>query len=277
MTNPTLDVGDISEFYRGRVGINPNCDANGCYEDLEKARWDEIKIGVPASATSLIGSVTYNPSDQLKDWYLDFLREDRSTLGCDNTYDAYFECESYAIKQHCYDLKAARDYYNANNPFARQDTTGDWEDGLGVSSCIPDSDTGQVEAPDANVASQYLAIEQERVDCYNNIYRYIIDFFDRSWLEASIVDTANSRVVVGGNESLIGGFYTSRIAEDSTIRQMAYQIAINAASSTVPGQNLVALQQLIAQYNIDVEVLYVVLRFYLDYHSNHNINHRTLT
>ena len=59
VTNPTLDVGVISEFYRGRVGINPNCDANGCYEDLEKARWDEIKIGVPASATSLIGSVTY--------------------------------------------------------------------------------------------------------------------------------------------------------------------------------------------------------------------------
>ena len=59
VTNPTLDVGDISEFYRGRVGINPNCDADGCYEDLEKARWDEIKIGVPASATSLIGSVTY--------------------------------------------------------------------------------------------------------------------------------------------------------------------------------------------------------------------------
>ena len=180
----------------------------------------------------------------------------RNTLGCESTYDAYFECDSYAIKQHCYDLKAARDYYNANNPFARDDT-GDWEDGMGVSSCIPDSDSGQVEVPDTNTMNQFLAIEQERVICYNSIYRGLVDYFERSWLEASIVDTANSKVVAGGNESLIGGFYTSRIAEDSTIRQMAYQIVINAASSSVPGRNLTALQQLIAQYNIDFVALYV--------------------
>jgi hypothetical protein len=134
---------------------------------------------------------------------------------------------------------------------------------MGVSSCIPDSDSGQVEVPDTNTMNQYLSIEQERVACYNNIYRSLIDYFERSWLEASIVDTANSKVVVGGNESLIGGFYTSRIAEDSVIRQMAYQIVINAANSPIAGQNLVALQQLIAQYNIDFEALYVCVIIFI--------------
>ena len=47
------------------------------------------------------------------------------------------------------------------------------------------------------------------------------------------------------------------------IRQMAYQIVINAANSPIAGQNLVALQQLIAQYNIDFEALYVCVTFFI--------------
>ena len=68
-----------------------------------------------------------------------------------------------------------------------------------------------VEVPDTNTMNQYLQIEQERVACYNNIYRSLIDYFERSWLEASIVDTANSKVVAGGNESL---------SEDSTRQEL---------------------------------------------------------
>jgi len=111
--NPTLEVGMIDEFYRGRVGINPNCNADTCFEGLELPRWDEIKVGIPASATNMLGSVSYNPNTDLQNWYQDFVDQGTRAQNCDYVYEAHFDCKSKsgADQEYCYELKSARDWY----------------------------------------------------------------------------------------------------------------------------------------------------------------------
>jgi len=121
---------------------------------------------------------------------------------------------------------------------------------------MPSSDTGQVEVPSNETLAALAIIEQERVVCYNAWFRSASDAFEETSLANWIMNTTNNRVVVGGNESLLGGFYTSDIYEDSIMRQMAYQVAINAAGSIVQGQSLQDLQQVVSQYNVDFESLF---------------------
>lgn len=244
-SNPVAHVGMISDFYRGRKGINPNCNADMCFEDLEQKRWDAMKFSTPnnEAARNAIGSVSYAPSQSLSEWHLDYLMWGLEKEYCDNNYDNYFECSGGgASEQLCYDLRNARDWNNVNNALARDAGIGGGPENVisGTGACMPNAQTGQVEAPSAYILSQLQQIEYERTQCFANYYRRLSDHF--AWpesgidLRTEIMDAVRSRNVSGDEDSVIGSHYTSATVEDDVMRSMAYEVAalaFNNQSGTV--------------------------------------------
>lgn len=260
-TNPTMDVGLISDFYRGRTGINPNCNSDTCFENLEQPRWDAMKLSVAPDVEAFVGSVSYSPSVNLSNWYLDFLNRLDGDY-CNQAYDNNFDCKNYDVKQECYDLKSARDWYNVNVATSRDAGTSGDEFGefTGTDACMPDSQTGTVSTPSTATLTRLEEIEDERTQCFQNFYTGLLYHFESIDLETEIMSAVATRNATGASDSILGTFYTSRLVEDDAMRGLAYEVAavaLDNAKSNTSSFTVTNFTTLAAQVGANLESLFM--------------------